>query len=62
MVSLNAGAVTEKIMNQIRKVRFQPPISLDPTFLIAKMQQQRFKLIGPYRLEDDTGAAIQNWQ
>jgi hypothetical protein len=40
-------------------------ISLNPTFFIAKTQQQRFKLIncllfiGPDRLEDDTGAAIQ---
>jgi hypothetical protein len=40
-------------------------VSLSPTFFIAKTQQQRFKLIkcllliGPDRLEDDTGAAIQ---
>ena len=40
-------------------------VSLSPAFLIAKTQQQRFKLIkcllliGPDRLEDDTGAAIQ---
>ena len=39
-------------------------VSLSPTFLIAKAQQQRFKLtkclllIGPDRLENDTGAAI----
>jgi hypothetical protein len=40
-------------------------VFLSPTFLIAKTQQQCFKLIkcllliGPDRLEDDTGAAIQ---
>ena len=39
-----------------------PRVSLSPTFFIAKTQQQRFKLIkcllliGPDRLEDDTGA------
>ena len=43
----------------------EPSVSLSPTFFIAKTQQQRFKLIkgllliGPDRLEDNTGAAIQ---
>src|SRR6267142_3814217 len=66
--SVGFSSVTLYSKPQIQSQQGRPgraSVSLSPTFFIATTQQQRFKLIkcllliGPDRLEDDTGAAIQ---